>query len=441
MNMRQKLLKHITLIAATAALLAASSCKKPAAKALSQEDALVPVVLAPVSLRGVQRGVDVVGTLFGQEDTTVSAKVPGRVIWLAADIGDRVAMDQPLARIDPVDYQLAVEQKELALKQQMAKLGLEAMPRLGMDLTQVPTVRKAQLQADNAQQRYQRGKQLHQQKPPLLSDQDFADLQTTWQVAASGYDVELLAAQAQLSAVFASQADLDAARQKLQDATVKAPQLLADAPTASQPATSQPAPAMQYAVAARLVSVGEYVKEATPLYRLVADEMLKLQAAVPERFISQVKVGQKVVFHVEAYQQAFDGTVARLNPQVDPASRTFQVQIQVPNPQRLLKAGAFARAQILTRHDRDVLFAPQEAIVSFAGVNKVYVVENGRAAERRITTGVRDGDFVEIVSGLTPTDRVAVSGTSKLAPGVAVSIRQALPPSTAATPTGQDEAD
>src|SRR5204863_6415050 len=136
----------------------------------------------------LQRYVEVVGTLWGDEDATISNKVPGKVIAIYADIGDRVASGEPLAQLLKADYELDRNQKQSALQESLAKLGLRELPTGDLDVNAIPAVRRAKLQADNAESRYNRGKQLHDETPPLLSDQDFADLRLAWEVAKSGYD-------------------------------------------------------------------------------------------------------------------------------------------------------------------------------------------------------------------------------------------------------------
>jgi RND family efflux transporter MFP subunit len=192
---------------------------------------------------------------------------------------------------------------------------------------------------------------------------------------------------------------------------------------ASSSASTQLVAAARYAVAARLVSVGEYVKEGTPLFKLVADDPIKYRATLPERFIADVKVGQNVQVSVAAYPQPFIGKIARISPQVDPVSRRLQIEVLVPNPQGKLQSGGFATGLVQTSMEKQVTFVPQEAIVSFAGVQKVFTVKDGKAVERAIETGTRQGDYFEVVKGLTGVEPVVINGASKLADGMPVTVK------------------
>jgi multidrug efflux pump subunit AcrA (membrane-fusion protein) len=194
---------------------------KPGAQA--RTPTTVPVVLKPVKLLPVQRSVDIVGTLYGEEETVVSAKVPGRIIALFKDVGDTVAPGEPLVQLKQNDYQLAVTKAQLAMEEALAKLGLRELPPKDFDVTKVPTVVRAKLQAENAEARWNRGKKLFESQPPLMSEQDFADLETALRVAKSAYDVEMLNARALVAEAWSLKGDWDIANQRLTDATTRAP--------------------------------------------------------------------------------------------------------------------------------------------------------------------------------------------------------------------------
>jgi RND family efflux transporter MFP subunit len=245
-------------------------------------------------------------------------------------------------------------------------------------------------------------------------------------VAKSDYDVELLTAQTLVAQVWSFKGDLDIANQRLTDATTRAP---SSAESTTQPVDNGELPKAPhtYVVTARYVNLGELVKEITACYRLVDDTPIKLRAMVPERYVSEVKVGQKVKAQVEAYPGVdFWGAVSRINPQIDPDNRTFSIEVLLPNDDHRLKPGAFARASVQTKVDPKVVFAPREALISFAGVDKVFTVDKNKAVEINVKPGDAhspDNAYVEIVNGLKGDEKVVVSGTSKLASGVPVTVR------------------
>jgi RND family efflux transporter MFP subunit len=181
-----------------------------------------------------------------------------------------------------------------------------------------------------------------------------------------------------------------------------------------------------YAVAARYSSEGELNAALTRMYRLVIDDPLKLKANVPERHAGEIKVGQRALVRVAAERDAFGGTVTRINPQIDPSSRSFEVEVSVPNASHELKPGAFARAEIQTFLQPDVLMVPEKSVVSFAGVKKVYSVKDGKAIEVPIDAGVRVDGWVEVAKAknLKPGMPVVTEGVNRLSGGVPVSVRE-----------------
>jgi multidrug efflux pump subunit AcrA (membrane-fusion protein) len=410
----------LLLAAVLTGLAGCGSRKQSKATTAPADVQAVVVTLAQPQALPVQRTVEVVGTLWGQEETTLSAKVAGRIEAIYADVGDEVRPGGVLAQIEKTDYALLAQRSELAVREPLARLGLSELPSAGFDPASVATVQRAKFQADNAEARYLRGKQLHEQKPPLISDQDYADLRTAWEVARSNYQVELLTTRALIAEAAGRAADLRVAQQKLLDTTLRAPD-----PTA--PATAPTSIPQQYYVAGRLVSVGEYVREGAAIFKLVADHQLKMRAAVPERYAQRLREGQQVRVTTETYPQPFMGTITRINPQVDVQNRTFGIEVQVPNAKRQLKSGSFARGLVLTEVDPQVWFVPQEAVVTFAGESKVFRVREGKAVQVDVEVGQRRNigreKWVEVI-GLKGSDPVVVSGASKLATGVPVKPRQ-----------------
>ena len=392
------------------------------------------VTTAPVKVDAAQRTVEVPGTLYGDEEATISAKVSGRVVAVYHDVGDRVRPGQPLAQIETRDYELARSQRQLAVRESLSKLGLTAFPDGEFDADDIPTVRKARLEAQNAEARFNRGKQLYEQQPPRMSEQEYQDLQTVWEVARNEYQVQVLTAQSTLAEARAREADLRLAEQQLADTVIRAPAELATPLTypatapATAPSTASADSGREYAVIERMTSVGEFVGSAAPLFRLVDDDPIKLRASVPERFSGEVRVGQTVRAHVEAFDQPFTGRLTRINPQVDPANRNFRIEALIDNPDRVLKPGGFARASIETRLEPGVIFVPASALVSFAGVNRIFIDDGGAAAERIVELGERRGDEVEVRSGLKPTDTIVTRGAEKLVPGTPLNVRPATQP-------------
>jgi RND family efflux transporter MFP subunit len=211
---------------------------------------------------------------------------------------------------------------------------------------------------------------------------------------------------------------LDKAEDKLRDTVLRVP--VPDEWAAWAAAISPAAVPLRYTVASRMVWEGEMVR-AMPeknAFRLVITHVLKLRVAVPERNAPEVCVGQPVEVRADAGRDAvFPGRVSRVSPVVDVQNRTFLVEIVVPNGDGRLKAGGFARAEILTHSDAGVVTVPPAAVVSFAGVNKVFLVDGEKAKAVEVRVGQRDKDWVEVIGPVPPGAKVITSGLSQVVDG------------------------
>jgi RND family efflux transporter MFP subunit len=128
---------------------------------------------------------------------------------------------------------------------------------------------------------------------------------------------------------------------------------------------------------------------------------------------------------VDAYPGVkFQGRVARKYPTIDPLNRTFQAEIEVPNPEQKLKVGGFAKVAIQTRLDNTVKTVPPQAIVSFAGVDKVFLVEGETARAVEVRIGMRERDWVEVMGEIPPGTSVITSGQTQLVDGSTIRIRE-----------------
>jgi membrane fusion protein (multidrug efflux system) len=183
-------------------------------------------------------------------------------------------------------------------------------------------------------------------------------------------------------------------------------------------------------IAARLIDAGNYVRPGTPVFRLVQDDPLKFRGEVPEREVPSVRPEQAVRVSVDPYPgETFNGTLSRVGSASDAQARSLAFEALVPNGDRRLRPGFFGRAEIVVRKDECAVAVPRSAVTTFAGVTKLFVVEDGVAREHAVALGVDLGDgWVEVTQGVSKGMSVATSGLSKLADGTAVQVRADAPP-------------
>ncbi len=408
-------------------LLALPGCTpKPTAATVVAAPPPVTVTTAVVQTRSVQRFVAAVGSLTGFDEVTLSPKVDGRVLKVHRDVGDRVFPGDVVLELDPVDLQLEVESARRALESELAKLGLTALPKpdatgSGFKPEEVPAVARAVLVLENARVEQRRVAGLAATNAISKRESDAAELDA--KTAEVGKRDAVTQALSTLATARLKQAQLETAEQRLKDAVLCAP--VPDVFGAWAAAVGPAFTPLSYAVSSRMVSEGEMLRSnpVSNVFRLIIDQGLKLRANVPEQYAGEVRVGQPVRLLVDSYpDQAFTGLVTRINPAIDYQTRTFLTEVSVPNLDRRLKAGGFARAQIDTRTE-SARTIPPAALLTFAGVTKVFTVVNGKAKAVEVKLGNRDREWLEVTSDLPAGTVVATSGFSQLIEDSPVTVR------------------
>ena len=164
-----------------------------------------------------------------------------------------------------------------------------------------------------------------------------------------------------------------------------------------------------------------------PILHIMQIDKLKVMANVSEQYFTSVKVGDKVTIEVDIYPgQQFEGEVSRINPAFDARTRTFSVEITIPNKSMELRPGMYARA-IFNMGQRQSIMVSDKAIQKQAGSSEryVYVIENGEAHYRFVTDGRRVGDMIEILDGVEAGEEVAVTSFTRLMNGKKVTVDNA----------------
>jgi multidrug efflux pump subunit AcrA (membrane-fusion protein) len=401
--------------------------------------AVVPVTVQPVECRSVERYAAVVGTLQGIDEVMLTPKVEGRVKAILHDINAVLAPDTPLLVLDDVDHRLGESEAQRALDLELAKVALtvDRLPLKGKDedavVAGMPMVARAKNLEENANRKLIRLQMLGSNAAAEEIDQARTDLR----VAQANYQQQWIECRSAIASAREKLAKLLTAQQKLRDTTLRvpvpSPERLAEIARCRGVSTVS-AEEVRYRVAQRMVSEGELVRmNSSGVFKLVLDQPLKLIVTVPERYLAEVAIGQLALVEVEAYpEQTFQGEVLRVNPTVDRANRTFQVEVNIPNEERKLRSGMFAKARIQTRKDDRALVVPEESLVTFAGVNKVFVIR----ADRAVGVPVRLGERLETVSSegrrsgwleirgdVQSGEVVVTSGQVALADGTPVRIR------------------
>ena len=180
-------------------------------------------------------------------------------------------------------------------------------------------------------------------------------------------------------------------------------------------------------IAERFVKVGNTIAVNAITFQVTSLEPLIAYLHIPEREYRRIARGQTAVIAVDALQGSeFQATVARISPVVDPGTGTFKITVEVSDPTRRLKPGMFGRINIVYDMHPQALQVPRSAIIDEAGETSVFVVEDAKAVRRIITTGYANNGNIEIVAGLTGSEKIVVVGQTGLRDGSKVSIINAV---------------
>ena len=394
----------VVAVAVAAALPACSGTAKSAgAGGAGKADG--PKTVAVDEVRGVsmRRAVEVVGTLAAEAEVTISAEVEGRVSQLRADLGDRVRAGQVLIELDREKSEYSLTQQRANLSKALARYGA-ADPTHLPEIEQTPDVQKAQAELVQAKQAYERAQELH--KRQLLPKQALDDADATRLAKQATYEASLQGARNLRADIEGTQAAMRLADRQLRDTSIRAP--------------------FDGFVQKRLVSLGEFVKNQTPVMAVVAVDPLKAIGEIPEKLAPWISVGQVVTLEVDAFPgERIAGKVARISPAVNPATRAFPFEALVPNASGRLKPGTFARVRIDGGKVDQVLMVPVAALQYRYGQNRVFIVEGDHLQARELTLGDRADGRVEVTGTLKPGEQVAVGDVERFGDGMKVTVKPA----------------
>ena len=328
----------------------------------AQPEKAVNVRVATAEKKKIQPYLETTGTLKADEEVTVSSEVDGIVRQIKVDEGSPVNTGTILVEINDIDYMLDWKRSEAALKQAEANLA-------------------------NAKAEYKRKDALY--KEELITKQQFDDITT-----------KIALAEAELDR---AKATLAISKEKLARTKVYSP--------------------LTGAVKEKRISVGDYVRNGTPLLQLIKINPLKLNFTISEKDAASIKIGQEVTFNVDSYaDKQFKGRVNLLFPNVEEKTRTLQAEALVPNANHLLKPGFFARTLIYTSAPRTVVLAPITALLYDNAIIRIFVVNGDKASERVVKIGGKYGEYVEVLEGLKEKEEIVVIGQNNLSEGVKVNV-------------------
>ncbi|UCE85995.1 MAG: efflux RND transporter periplasmic adaptor subunit [Deltaproteobacteria bacterium] len=337
------------------ALLAFSACSQvePHAAAAQEADEASPASAAPervetqrVAPGTIRTTMAASGSIRARRETAIGAEVGGRLAELFVDVGDSVEDGQPLFRIDPEPYEMAL-----------------AEARAGLAL--------ARAESENAAQEAERVRKLVAQR--AASEQHFDQLRTAASVARAR--------------VAQMEARLARSKRDLECTQVTAP----------------------YAgsIVERLAHEGSMAGP-EPIVVLQETGALELVLAIPEAWPAPVRVGDAVRLNVEGLAQPLETRIERVSDRVDSETRTYEVRGPVQDPSRTLKAGSYVRADVVLESIESTPIVARSALRMRDGRNYVFRVRGDTVEQVPVRIGLANAEQVQILSGIESGSEVVI---------------------------------
>lgn len=345
---------------------------------------------ATVSRATVAEYITVVGNLIGMATVQVVPKVSGRLESIAVRLADPVRRGQVIAKIEDREIQQQVKQAEASYEVAAA------------------TIRQREADLKLAETSLARTRNLFERQ--LMPRQTLDDAEARYQAA---------------------QAQLDLARAQFQQAKARLDELritLANTEIVS-PVTGF--------VGKRFLDPGAFASQNSPVVSVVDISSVRLVANLVEKDVKRVAPGTPAVVEVDAFPgERFTGRVSRVAPVFDPATRTAEMEIEVPNPTLRLKPGMYARVSLRVAEHAGTLTVPLNAVVEVGGRKGVFVPDDNVARFVPVETGLQDDERVEILKGLTERETVISTGAAGLRDGDRVVLADQLGPAPAVDAAG-----
>jgi RND family efflux transporter MFP subunit len=348
----------------------------------------MPVEFADVKRNAVAEQILVVGNLIGEATVQVVPRVNGRLQSVDVKLGDPVRRGQVIARVEDREIHEQVRQAEASYKVSEA------------------SIRQRDADLKLAKTNLDRSKSLYERQ--LLPQQTFDDTQARYEAAMAQIDL--------------ARAQFEQAKARLDELKITLSNTLIVSP-------------VDGFVGKRFLDPGAFASTNAPVASVVDISRVRMVANLVERDVRRVPAGTRAAVEVDAFPgEKFAGRVSRVAPVFDPATRTAEMEIEVPNPGFRLKPGMYARVQLTVDTRADALTIPRAALVAVEGKNGVFVAVQPEGPQPAATTsgaqptpltarflpvevGIRDGEHIEITSGLKEGARVITTGAGALKDG------------------------
>ena len=396
---RQKV--WIACLAGAAALLAGCGKAKDKEAGGGEQEPPTAVTVEAAVLGAIDHVVTADAVLYPINQANVTPKISAPVRRVLVNRGDHVRAGQVLAELESADLAASANESKQQYEQTQAAYQNLTGATAPDDKT------KAQADVQAAQQTFDAAKKVYESRvalqkegalaQKLVDDAKVAMVQAQSQLETAQRHLQSLNTVGQRESIRGAQATMDAAKAHYENAAVQLSYAKIVSPISG-------------IVSDRSVYPGEMPASGTPIVSIVDISQVVARANVPVKEAESIKVGRPA--RIAGPDGDLPGKVTVVSPAVDPSTTTVEVWVQAANPGERLKPGGTVRVAIIAETIQNTLVVPAAAILnSDDGGEKVMVItKDSIAHERRISPGVRQGDRIQILSGLQPGDQVVVSG-------------------------------
>lgn len=366
-----------------------------------KENSSAPIAPVATVVRAPLTNVlHVAGVFLPYQEVELHAKVAGYIRHINVDIGDKVRAGQVLATLDVPELNAQVVGAEAGVRQSQ-----EQITRARSEVLRA--------QADYAALKAQadRLRQVSDAKPGLIAQQEMDDAQAKERAAAAQVEAAKAAQNAMQQQLGVSQASHQQVSAMVDYSRITAP--------FSGVVTSR------YADTGSLIQAGTSNAASAPVVKIAQVDTLRLRLPVPAALVPFVRVGDTAQVRVDALNRTFAGNVTRSSGALDTATRSMQVEIDVPNRDGSLTPGMYADVTLNIQRSGDALVVPIQAVDQSGPQPFALVVDSANKVDKRaVHVGIATANRIEVVSGLQAGERVIVANLSSFAPGQTVVPKQ-----------------
>jgi multidrug efflux pump subunit AcrA (membrane-fusion protein) len=404
---------------AIASLIVAASllagCGKAKDEAAGETEAPTPVMVETATLGAIDHVVTADAVLFPINQSSVTPKISAPVKRMLVNRGDHVRAGQLIADLESSDLAAAVQEAKYQYEQAQSAYATVTGATVVEDET------KARADVQSAQSAFDAAKKLYDSRAALQKEGALAQkqvdetklqmVQAQTQLETAQQHLKSLNGVGRQEAIRTAQAQMDAAKAHQETLAVQLSYARVVSPISG-------------VVAERQVNVGETASAGMPLISVVDISQVRAIANVPAKEAASLRVGRPA--RVAGPDGDIPGTVTVVSPAANANATTVEVWVQIANPGERLKPGETARVSIIAETIQNTLVVPASALLNGdEGRQKVMVISSDSVAhERMVTVGVRQGDRVQILSGVQPGEQVVTSGGLGLEDKAKVTIQQ-----------------